>query len=572
MGGAWRRARPGRRSCCCWPGSARHRRGIGSDTRGRQARRARRLVRRRRRRASSLPIVLLAALFVVVRHLRHPDDPGAGGVRDAAHRRASIGHQWWWEVRYPGTTAVTANEIHIPVRTPVRLEVRTADVIHSFWVPRAEPEDRHDPRPARTRSSSTPTRPGRYRGQCAEFCGLQHAHMGMYVFADPPARLPALARDQAAPAAAPPATGRGRASGSSCTAACASCHTIRGTSADGDVGPDLTHVGEPHDARRARRSRTRRRDLARLDRRLAARQARQPDARLPASPSSQLRRARRLPGGPEVVAVATRRAAAVERLERLERIWQGRPGVLGWLTTTDHKRIGLLYFWTTLVVLRRGRRRGAADAHAARARRTTTSSRPSTYDELFTMHGITMIFFFIIPMTTGAFGNYLIPLMIGARDMAFPRLNALSFWIFLASGDLPLHEPRARHGARTPAGSTTCRSRAAPTTPGATSTSTASGSSSTRSPRRSRPASSSSRSSSRARPGCRSTACRSSASRSWPRPFGLLFALPALTRRRDLPLPRPQRRHALLRRRAAAARRCCGSTSSGSSGTPRSTS
>ena len=63
-----------------------------------------------------------------------------------------------------------------------------------------------------------------------------------------------------------------------------------------------------------------------------------------------------------------------------------------------------------------------------------TSCRPSTYDQLFSMHGITMIFFFIIPMTTGAFGNYLIPLMIGARDMAFPRLNALSFWIFLGSG------------------------------------------------------------------------------------------------------------------------------------------
>src|ERR1051326_5639932 len=59
---------------------------------------------------------------------------------------------------------------------------------------------------------------------------------------------------------------------------------------------------------------------------------------------------------------------------------------------------------------------------------------PSTYQELFTLHGLTMIFFFIIPMTTGAFGNYLLPLMIGARDMAFPRMNALSYWIFLASG------------------------------------------------------------------------------------------------------------------------------------------
>jgi cytochrome c oxidase subunit 1/cytochrome c oxidase subunit I+III len=126
-------------------------------------------------------------------------------------------------------------------------------------------------------------------------------------------------------------------------------------------------------------------------------------------------------------------APSAERIDRLERLWQPRPGVLGWLTTTDHKRIGLLYFWTTLVLFGAG----GVEALIMRtqlARPNENLVSPSTYDELFTMHGITMIFFFIIPMTTGAFGNYLIPLMIGARDMAFPRLNALSYWIFLASG------------------------------------------------------------------------------------------------------------------------------------------
>ena len=123
---------------------------------------------------------------------------------------------------------------------------------------------------------------------------------------------------------------------------------------------------------------------------------------------------------------------ADERTRRLDRLWQERPGILGWLTTTDHKRIGLLYFWTTLLLF------GAGGIEALLVRTQLESPgnsvvSPSTYSELFTTHGVTMIFFFIIPMTTGAFGNYLLPLMLGARDMAFPRMNALSYWVFLGS-------------------------------------------------------------------------------------------------------------------------------------------
>jgi cytochrome c oxidase subunit I+III len=124
--------------------------------------------------------------------------------------------------------------------------------------------------------------------------------------------------------------------------------------------------------------------------------------------------------------------AAAARAERLELIWHSRPGVLGWLTTTDHKRIGLLYFWTTLALFGAG----GVEALLMRTQLITPDNdlvSPETYDQLFTLHGITMIFFFIIPMTTGAFGNYLIPLMIGARDMAFPRMNALGYWVFFAS-------------------------------------------------------------------------------------------------------------------------------------------
>jgi cytochrome c oxidase subunit I len=121
------------------------------------------------------------------------------------------------------------------------------------------------------------------------------------------------------------------------------------------------------------------------------------------------------------------------QVDRLERVWKERVGLLGWLTSTDHKRIGLMYLFTSLAFFAAG----GAEALLIRTQLIGPNQHlltPEAYDELFTMHGITMIFLVVIPMTTGAFGNYLVPLMIGARDMAFPRMNAVSFWIFLGSG------------------------------------------------------------------------------------------------------------------------------------------
>src|SRR5213595_2867272 len=120
-------------------------------------------------------------------------------------------------------------------------------------------------------------------------------------------------------------------------------------------------------------------------------------------------------------------------VDRLDRIWSERPGILGWLTTTDHKRIGIMYFFTALAFF------GAGGVEALLIRTQLFGPNghvlsPAAYNQLMTMHGVTMIFLFVIPMTTGAFGNYLVPLMIGARDMAFPRMNALSYWLFLFSG------------------------------------------------------------------------------------------------------------------------------------------
>jgi cytochrome c oxidase subunit I+III len=119
--------------------------------------------------------------------------------------------------------------------------------------------------------------------------------------------------------------------------------------------------------------------------------------------------------------------------DRLELIWEEPSGLIGWLRTTDHKKIGILYFFTSLAFL------GAGGVESILIRTQLIGPNehvlsPEAYAQAFTMHGVTMIFLFVIPMSLGAFGNYLLPLMIGARDMAFPRLNAFSYWVYLAAG------------------------------------------------------------------------------------------------------------------------------------------
>jgi cytochrome c oxidase subunit 2 len=186
------------------------------------------------------PVLVLSLLFAfTIRTLPATSAPKPGST---ALTVDVIGHQWFWEVRYPGTEAVTANEIHIPARTRVRLEVTTADVIHSFWLPRLN--RKIDLIPGRTNSIVLDAdEPGVYRGQCAEFCGLQHANMAFFLHADPPSRFRSWLREQARPRRAP--TGAQARTGEQAflSEACAGCHTIRGTAADGTAGPDLTHVG-----------------------------------------------------------------------------------------------------------------------------------------------------------------------------------------------------------------------------------------------------------------------------------------------------------------------------------------
>jgi len=187
-----------------------------------------------------IPAFVLISLFAVSDFyvLGKTDQPASGA---SAMTIRVIGHQWFWEVRYPGTRAVTANEIHIPVRTPVGIVATTDDVIHSFWVP--ELNRKIDMIPdQRNRMLLYADRPGVYRGQCAEFCGLQHAHMAMRVFAQPRPAFHRWLRDSSKPARPPASPLAHRGERVFMSSQCASCHTIRGTSARGTVGPDLTHL------------------------------------------------------------------------------------------------------------------------------------------------------------------------------------------------------------------------------------------------------------------------------------------------------------------------------------------
>jgi len=187
-----------------------------------------------------MPIAVISTLFVVsdLFVIKTTQAPASTTTKLTVQ---VIGHQWWWEVRYPGTTAVTANELHIPARTPVRVEVKTADVIHSFWVP--ELNRKIDTIPGRTNVVELDAdQPGRYRGQCAEFCGLQHAHMAMYVFVDQPSAFRRWLARQEKPVEAPSSALAERGARLFLDGPCSSCHAIRGTDADGYVGPDLTHV------------------------------------------------------------------------------------------------------------------------------------------------------------------------------------------------------------------------------------------------------------------------------------------------------------------------------------------
>jgi cytochrome c oxidase subunit 2 len=155
------------------------------------------------------------------------------------------GHQWWWEVIYPNTqadqTVTTANEIHVPVGKPVVILTNSADVIHSFWAPSIN--GKRDLLPGYSSAFWVKMdQPGVYHGQCAEFCGLQHAHMGFSIIAESDQEFQTWQAEQLKPAKDPGDAESARGRKVFLTHACIMCHTIRGTDAGSRLGPDLTHL------------------------------------------------------------------------------------------------------------------------------------------------------------------------------------------------------------------------------------------------------------------------------------------------------------------------------------------
>jgi cytochrome c oxidase subunit II len=168
-----------------------------------------------------------------------------GPIPDGVKQTIEVtAHQWWWEARYldsdPANIFTTANELHIPVGEPVRIRLKSADVIHSFWVPALS--GKTDAIPGQTNVTWLQAdAAGTYVGQCTEYCGKQHAHMGLRVIADRSDQFRNWRANQATSAAHPAGieASRGQRIFQS---RCGGCHTVRGTLAGGVLGPDLTHL------------------------------------------------------------------------------------------------------------------------------------------------------------------------------------------------------------------------------------------------------------------------------------------------------------------------------------------
>ena len=189
-----------------------------------------------------IPILIVVMLFLATARIifATQDHPRPADALDVT----VIGHQFWWEYRYPQLGIVTANELHVPVSdphhpTPTYLTMSSADTDHSFWVPRLAGKTDLIPNRINTMWID-PQSAGLYLGQCAQYCGTQHAKMLLRVYADSPADFAAWVASQQRPAVEDPSVAAGLAVFQH--NACISCHTVAGTVATGRFGPDLTHL------------------------------------------------------------------------------------------------------------------------------------------------------------------------------------------------------------------------------------------------------------------------------------------------------------------------------------------
>ncbi len=189
-----------------------------------------------------IPTLIVVTLFMatarVIASIQKPSRPAS------AVEVIAVGHQFWWEFRYPGTKVVTANELHVPLSdpehpTPTFLTLTSADTDHSFWVPRLA--GKTDLIPNRVNSMwIDPHETGLYLGQCAQYCGTQHAKMLLRVYVQKRDEFDRWIQEQSQPARADDAVYAGRRIFE--TTSCVNCHTVTGTTAHGRFGPDLTHL------------------------------------------------------------------------------------------------------------------------------------------------------------------------------------------------------------------------------------------------------------------------------------------------------------------------------------------
>jgi cytochrome c oxidase subunit II len=189
-----------------------------------------------------VPLLIVVVLFLATARYIYGLESRAPAPGDL--QVTIIGNQWWWDIRYPELGIVTANELHVPVSDPARpspvfVTLQSVDVIHSFWLPQLA--GKMDVIPGKiNRMWIDPQRPGLYVGQCAEYCGTQHAGMLLRVVVHPRDEFARWVAEQRAPARDDPAGHGGRALFASL--ACINCHAVRGTPANGVFGPDLTHL------------------------------------------------------------------------------------------------------------------------------------------------------------------------------------------------------------------------------------------------------------------------------------------------------------------------------------------
>jgi cytochrome c oxidase subunit 2 len=189
-----------------------------------------------------IPVLIVVVLFLTAARVIFaiqdaPKPPDAVDV-------TVVGHQFWWEFRYPKLGFVAANELHVPLSPdnqpePTYLKLLSADVDHSFWVPQLAGKTDVIPNHENI-TWIDPKHPGMYVGQCAQFCGIEHAKMLLRVYVDPPAQFAAWVENQQQSGVQDPAVAAGRRVFE--TQACMNCHSIRGTAATGRFGPDLTHL------------------------------------------------------------------------------------------------------------------------------------------------------------------------------------------------------------------------------------------------------------------------------------------------------------------------------------------